>query len=307
MDRSDGVQKRVEVVGQRTGMLGELPRPRGRWLRVLGVLTSGVVSFLAAFVMLGSVPAHADVVQCGDVLGPGGRFTLEQDIVCVPSGDFNTPGVTVQDGAILDLNGHTIDCRGRNGCVLLTGTGAKLLNGKVQNTQFENITLGGTGRHTVRNVTSVFVDLSVSVTSDHNILIDVVADGGLSSRFSISGHHNWLINSIALCGFFGEACIRVDGDGNHLIGNVVTVGPDHEGIVVSGNDNVLERNRVIWMQPSGFQSSHRAITVTGTGNRITRNTAITENPIDLQDANGDCSHNTWRHNIFVTGDPVCIR
>jgi len=264
-----------------------------------------VFMLLAAFVMLGAMtPAQADVVQCGDVLGPGGRFTLEQDIVCQGGGSV---GVTVQDGAILDLNGHTVQCGGFNGCVVLIGTGAKLLNGKVQNAQFENIRLGGTGRHTVRNVTSVLEDLSVIVTSDHNTLIEVVADGGLSSRFTISGDHNRLINSIALCGLFGDPCIRVEGDGNHLVGNFVAVGPDHEGIVVSGNNNVLESNRVIWMQPSGSQSSHRAITVTGTGNRITRNTAITENPTDLQDGNGDCSHNTWRHNIFVTADPACIR
>jgi len=271
----------------------------------LRVLTSGVVSLLAAFVMLGSVtPAHADVVQCGDVLGPGGRFTLEQDIVCQGGAGV---GVTVQDGAVLDLNGHTVNCVGLNGCVLLTGTGATLLNGKVQNAGLENIRLGGTGRHTVRNVTSIFVDLSVIVTSDHNTLIEVVADGGLSSRFDISGDHNRLINSTALCGLFGEPCIRVVGDRNHLIGNFIAVGPGHDGIVVLGDHNVLERNRVIWMVEPSSSSSRRAITVTGTGNRIAHNTAITENATDLQDTNGDCDHNTWRHNIFVTGDPACIR
>jgi hypothetical protein len=303
MGHRDGVRTRVEILGQRTGMLGDLPRPRGGCLRVLYVLASGVVSLLAAFVMLGSVtPAQADVVQCGDVLGPGGRFTLEQDIVCQGG---TSVGVTVQDGAVLDLNGHTVNCSGLNGCVLLTGAGATLLNGKVQNAGLENIRLGGTGRHTVRNVTSVFVDLSVIVTSDHNTLIDVVADGGLSSRFTISGHHNRLVNSIALCGLFGEACIRVEGDRNLLIGNVVTVGPDHTGIEISGDNNVVERNRVIWIVASG--TSHPAIDVTGTGNRIMHNTAMTEGATDLVDRNGDCTHNTWRRNIFVTSDPACIR
>ena len=78
MDCREGVQKRVEVLGQRPGMFGQLPSPRARGLRVLGVLTSGVVSLLAAFVMLGSVtPAHAHVVQCGDVLGPGWPVFVE--------------------------------------------------------------------------------------------------------------------------------------------------------------------------------------------------------------------------------------
>src|SRR5262245_62162760 len=122
-----------------------------------------VFMLLTAFVMLVTVPtAHADVVQCGDVLGPGGRFTLEQDIVC-GAGSVGT-GVTVRDRAILDLNGRTVDCRSLLGtCVVLTGTGAKLLNGKVQGPIHESIVLSGTGRHTVRNVTSELVDANVFV------------------------------------------------------------------------------------------------------------------------------------------------
>jgi hypothetical protein len=63
-------------------------------------------------------PAHAHDIQCGDVLGPGGRFELEHDLEeCFPR------AVTVQDGAVLDLNGHIVTCRlgATFGCITLTG------------------------------------------------------------------------------------------------------------------------------------------------------------------------------------------
>jgi hypothetical protein len=263
-----------------------------------------VFMILVASAMFDNVtPAHADVVQCGDVLGPGGRVTLEQDIVC--GGSVGT-GVTVRDGAILDLNGHTVDCRSLSSgrCVVLTGTGAKLLNGKVQGSIHESIFLSGTGRHTVKNVTSELVDANVIVMSDHNTLIDVMAESGINPAFVISGHHNRLWNSIALCVRLPDECISVMGDGNHLIGNFVR--SDHNGISVRGDNNVLRGNRAIWI---GLPSTllHTMIAVSGTGNRIARNTAITETGAAILDSNGDCDHNTWRHNIFVTADPACIR
>src|SRR5262245_12055363 len=261
-----------------------------------------VFMLLAAFWILGTVtPAHADVVQCGDVLGPGGRFTLEQDIVCGPGA--LAPGVTVRGGAILDLNGHTVDCRAIIGrCVVLTGRGATLLNGMVRGNIHESIVLLGTGRHTLKKVTSLGpVDGNVIVGSDHNTLIDVMAESVISEAFLINGHHNLLWNSIALCQSAATVCVSVDGDGNQLIHNFGR--SDTRVIIVSGDNNVLQGNRAILTGASG----QVAIGVGGTGNRVTRNTAIAESGIDLGDGNGDCSHNTWQHNIFVTANPACIR
>jgi len=282
MDRRDDVQSRRE-----------------RWLPVVG----GVLWLLGAFVMFGSVtPAYADVVQCGAVLGPGGRVTLEQDIVCTSN---TPPGVTVQDGAILDLNGHTVDCRLLIGqCVVLTGRGAQLLNGKVRGSDHEAIVLTGAGRHTVKNVTSDLVDGNVLVQSDHNTLIDVMAESANSEAFVINGHHNRVWKSIALCLRTATVCITVIGDGNHLIDNFFK--SDLRVIFVDGDSNVLLGNRAI-STGSGGPSSIFGIIVTGTGNHILRNTSITENGVDLFDGNGDCAHNTWRHNIFVTSDPACIK
>ena len=55
----------------------------------------------------GVTPSH--IINCGDVLGPGGRFQLQQDLDC-PSPPFHGPMLTVKDGAILDWNGHIVNC-----------------------------------------------------------------------------------------------------------------------------------------------------------------------------------------------------
>jgi hypothetical protein len=37
------------------------------------------------------------------------------------------------------------------------------------------------------------------------------------------------------------------------------------------------------------------------------NTALKEIVGDLFDANGDCTHKTWKHNTFTTADPPCLK
>jgi hypothetical protein len=277
---------------------------RGWW----GDLACGVVMLLGVVVMaLGSVTsAHADVVQCGDVLGPGGRFELEADLDC-----DDATAVTLQNGAILDLKGHIVFCRGpAPRCVVLTGIGTQLLNGVVQATLHESIVLEGQGVHTVRNVTSTQVDGNIVVASNHNHLIDVMAESVLSSAFIINGDRNRLTNNVAHCQnlLFG-GCISVAGNGNRLIDNFAncTRGCDSPNFSIGGNDNVLQGNRAIRNEPLVAGSgSGNGIVVTGTGNRLTRNTAL-ETDIDLQDGNGDCDHNTWRQDTFQTSDPACIQ
>lgn len=263
-------------------------------------MACGVIMLLGALgIMLGSVtPAHADVIQCGDVLGPGGRFELEHDLEC------NVHAVTVRDGAILDLNGHIVECPNGLGCIILTGTGAQLLNGAVRGFFHQSIVLEGSGGHTVRNVTSTAVDHNILVRSDQNQLINVYADSGFSPAFDIAGNHNRLIDNIAHCFILATApgCILIEGDENRLINNFATSTTNVSrtaSFSIIGNNNVLRGNRAIGNEEGP------GIVVTGTGNRLTRNTAL-QNPLDLQDTSGDCAQNTWRQNTFKTSDPDCI-
>jgi hypothetical protein len=160
MDHIDRLQGHVEALEQQTEMLMEHTRTVERRLGWWRGIACGVVMLFGGFgIALGSVtPAHADGIQCGDVLGPGGRFELEHDLEC---GNF---GVTVRDGAILDLNGHIVACRPGSAfrCVVLTGTGAQLRNGAGQGGFHQSIVLEGTGGHTVRNVTSTVVDSNIT-------------------------------------------------------------------------------------------------------------------------------------------------
>jgi parallel beta-helix repeat protein len=210
-------------------------------------------------------------------------------------------------GPSLDLNGHIVTCPiGAFGCITLTGTGAQLLNGAVDGGFAASIRLEGEGWHTVRNVTSTHTqDVNIFVNSDHNQLINVMADSVFSPAFTIRGNHNHLTDSIAHCvqlAFF-NGCIDVNGHENRLIGNFSTLtsafGPGPEsGFKITGNNNVLRGNRAIENEGPG-------IVVTGTGNILSRNTAL-RNTLDLLDTSGDCAQNTWRQNTFQTSDPACI-
>jgi parallel beta-helix repeat protein len=265
-----------------------------RRLRRGGRLAWGVVMLLG---VLGLSPGHgtpadADAVQCGAVLGPGGRFALQANLEC------DSSGITLRDGAILDLQGHIVAC-GDWPCVVLTGAGAQLLNGAVQGSVHESIVLEGTGGHTVRDVTSTLVDANVLVLSDHNWLSNVMAESVYSGAFLIIGNHNRLTDSLARCPNVSfDGCIFVRGNGNRLVNNFATA-REYPSFLIGGNNNVVRGNRAIGNDGAGM-------VVTGTGNRLQRNTAL-DNAIDLQDAHGDCAHNTWRQNTFRTKDPACIQ
>ena len=261
-------------------------------------------------IALGSVtPAHADVIQCGDVLGPGGRFKLEHDLDCSGS-----PGgaVTIRDGAILDLQGHIVACPVANvRCIILTGTGAQLLNGAVEPGLHEIIVLEGNGRHTVWNVTSTFADANIVVRSDHNQLINVYAASTINSAFIIVGNHNRLTDNIAHCPeLIFSSCVVVHGYENRLIDNFATSTTGGTSALrgafeIGGNNNVLRGNRAIMNEGQG-------IVVRGTGNSLTRNTALT-NSTDLVDTHEDCDASRWQQNIFrtsrvgATASPACIQ
>lgn len=310
MDRIDRLQRHVEALEQQTAHLKHQPhareahtRPIERQLHGWREIMCGVIMLLGALGMVfGSVtPAHADVINCGDVLGPGGRFELEHDLDCPSPPPF--PAITVRDRAILDLKGHIVTCHNFARCIVLTGTGAQLLNGAVQGGLHESIHVEGNGGHIVKNVTSPLVDGNVAVVqSDHNQLINVMAESGFNPAFVIIGNHNRLTDNIAHCFRldFG-ACIEVHGNENRLINNFATstnVQGSLPGFSITGNNNVLRRNRAIGNEGGG-------IVITGTGNILRHNTALA-NSLDLRDTSGDCAHNTWEQNTFRTSAPACI-
>ena len=74
-----------------------------------------LIAILGAFTMAALSSVYA--VSCGDVLASGKRVVLEADLTC----STDDPALTVTNGTILDLNGHTVGGN-RNGFgVILDG------------------------------------------------------------------------------------------------------------------------------------------------------------------------------------------
>lgn len=76
------------------------------------------------------------------------------------------------------------------------------------------------------------------------------------------------------------------------------------GVFVSSNNNVILHN-------SANGNAFHGIEILGSGNPIEDNTELDNvadgNPSDLQDDNGNCTHNTWIGNSFVIASPGCIQ
>ena len=76
-------------------------------MRIALVLAAGMMAALIS-------SAHAAPIECGAVLGPGGKYTLDRDLVCPPtlrSDDYGLLGIlNVSAGATLNLKGHTVGC-----------------------------------------------------------------------------------------------------------------------------------------------------------------------------------------------------
>src|SRR5215813_4157542 len=67
-----------------------------------------VVFLFTAIPILAAGVTAAHDINCGDTLGPGGYFQLQQNLDCSRA----DRGLILKDGAILDLNGHVVICTG---------------------------------------------------------------------------------------------------------------------------------------------------------------------------------------------------
>ncbi|MGH7962921.1 MAG: right-handed parallel beta-helix repeat-containing protein [Candidatus Binatia bacterium] len=252
------------------------------------MVVAGVITFGGATLAL------AQPIECETVLGPGGKFKLEADLVC-PTLDIN-PGITV-DSATLDLNGHTVDCVvGEDGGIgiLLIGRGAKLQNGTVQNCE-RNVQVAGDGS-AVTNVNTFGADDSIGIDSDNNKLTgNTVTSTDNGTGIIVGGNKNKLSNNTIIdSAFLG---FEVRGNDNTLVGNTAD-GSVFDGFFVTGTGNTLKNN-------TALNNLDQGIIVLGTGNTIKNNTAL-NNGTDIRDDNGNCDFNTYKKNTFETSDPACI-
>jgi hypothetical protein len=297
-------QQRPTVDRRRPRCCGRMPRHPQRFARRL---TLGLV--------LGWMTAAAgQTLQCGDTLGPGGVFQLQADVDC--EADL---ALTVRDGALLDLGGHTVTALGT--AVLLEGRGAVLQHGRAGGGGLATVRVAGDGGHTVRGIEATAREAAdgILVVSDHNHVLNNV---GLGSNLGlrIEGHHNLVAGNIGL----GQGAVIVTGDHNLLLNNHSPEG-QHFGVRIEGDHNLLVGNQGRGVG-EGFvvrgdgntvvgnlmTRAETGILVQGEDNRLVRNTAL-ENLIDLVDAHDDCDGNVWHQNVFRTSqagaiaNPACIQ
>jgi Periplasmic copper-binding protein (NosD) len=260
--------------------------------------------------------AAGQTIQCGDILGPGGVFQLQADVLC---GEDDPPiALTVRDGAHLDLGGHTVTALGT--AVRLEGRGAVLQNGKA-GSGLAAIAVAGGGGHTVRGIVATLGshDDGILVVSDHNRVVSNIGSGN-NSGLRIEGGHNLVAHNTGL----GQDAIRVTGDHNLLLNN--HSGEDqHLGFTIEGDNNVLVGNQVRGVGEGVavrgdsntvvrnlITRSETGIFVPGEDNRLIHNTAL-DNGIDLVDTHEDCDGNVWQGNVFQTSragaiaNPACIQ
>jgi parallel beta-helix repeat protein len=284
----------------------------------------------------------AYAIDCGDVLGPGGHFKLQADLVC------NTP-ITVMGPAILDLNGRMITSSPVDRTLIkVEGKNAKVRNGSLEDCG-NCVEVGGDGGHKIDslNVRVGGASDGIVVSSDHNQIVrNRVTEADFA--FFVRGNKNTLFRNAADINFGDGFVVQgtnhrliqntaednvargfsVEGSNNTLIHNQV-VGTQLTQIAafeVSGDHHTLIHNSAIGNAGNGFLiagANHRlvkndaetnggsGIAVKGTDSKMLINTAIDNgdgvSTFDLFDDNADCDNNKWRNNTFDTRNQNCIR
>jgi Right handed beta helix region len=232
-------------------------------MRYVHVFTRRAVApgLCAAVAMLLTTTGSVAAVECGEVLT--GVERLDEDLICTTD-----PALTLSGGR-LDLGGHTVICDGTIQGLVLDGDGAQVLNGAVTGCQFA-VLVGGVGNHLVTNLTASVQD---------PMLDDEGAEG-----LRVSSDGNRLVRNRVLLG--GTNAIRINGAGNHVVGNTVSgsergiridgiendvadnvIAGVGEGIEVRGASNRIRRNQIAGAIDQGIE-------LRGAGNRVDANLAV---------------------------------
>jgi hypothetical protein len=244
--------------------------------------------FWLLLVCVASAPSWA--IECGDVLGPGGTFTLEADLRCE---EDVRGGLTLIDGATLDLQGYLIEAGAV--AVQLLGTGTTLRNGRLGASD-QALQVLGEGWHRVEDLTiTVFGMEAIRVTSPRNVLQRFVVQSSVVVGIVVHGHGNVLRQFTARS---GDVAVEILGSHNVLWGGRVSAGDLGSGFWIKGDDNLVGHCSVDNMAEFGFQ-------VYGQGNWLVHNRSHIAN-VDGFDLHGDCTHNHWIGNDFTTAEPPCI-
>lgn len=180
--------------------------------------------------LLAAAPAAA--VQCGDTLGAG-TFVLQADLVCDSASGFGV-GLTLTDGADLNLNGHSVSMTigGSGTSVEIVGTGASLHDGSVGTAETAVVITGSGNR---------LWNLSVATSINFGIWLKS-ANGNQITSTQVSG--------AAVYGVILQSSNR-----NRLDQLTVTdtsgIGPASGIGLLASNENAITRSQVLRSQCTG--------------------------------------------------------
>jgi hypothetical protein len=200
---------------------------------VTGILLFGVGLFFP----------QAEAIECGAILAKG-YHKLTKNVTCTVPDD---PALTLQGGAILDLNGYTVDCNNpdeseRDG-IVLEGRNAKVRNGIIIRC-YNGVVINGDGHHKVLQlIVENNTREGIRVRSDYNQVINTEARNNKRRGFKIDGDENKLVNCLAEDN--GRNGILIDEGNDNKISNSAAFDNCRDGIEIdNGRDNYLINNSV---------------------------------------------------------------
>lgn len=238
------------------------------------------------------------ITVCGTVISQPGRYFLANDLKQCPGFGIS---IAVSDVEV-QLRGHTIQGTFTDGDIVAHGGATGLSNIEIEGpgtlTQgFTGIAFENVHRSRVHHVVVVgnFFGIGVNAgdfTSDATVQATASTDNEFRDNV-VAGN---LAHGITVNGGNQNRFI-----GNNLSGNGINP-PGHGLFLFNGNNNVARHNTTDANSGSGIDAG-----ISGSGNLIDDNTALGNRGLDLNDENGDCTHNTWTDNSFNFNFPACIQ
>jgi parallel beta-helix repeat protein len=234
---------------------------------------------------------------CGMVISRPGHYFLANDLTECPGAGIS---ITVSSVS-LDLRGHIIQVTG--------GTGASAIEALGGDGALKNLEIAGpgtlTGGLTGINFGNVHDSRVHDVTMVQNSFGMAVNSGDFTSdttaAATVSANNEFVDNVITANNGHG---ITVNGGSKNLFFRNNVSGNNNGGVgllLFAGQDNFAHDNTADANSGWGIY-----IAAQSSGNKVEHNTAVGNSNADLNDQNGDCTHNTWTGNSFVSNSPGCI-
>ena len=237
------------------------------------------------------------VTACGTVISQPGRYFLANDLKQCPGFGIS---IAVSDVEV-ELRGHTIQATFGDSAVVANGGTTGLSNLEIEG---PGTLTGGTTGIAFENVHHSRVHNLVLVRNNFGMGVnagDFTSDATVQA--TASTENEFRDNVVTGNTFTG---ISVNGGNqnrfihNNLSGNGFQVG--HGLDLFNAKNNVARHNTADSNASSGI-----AVGTLSAGNLIDANTALGNGGPDLNDANVDCTRNTWTGNSFNSNSLTCIQ